>query len=131
MEQFKPDLSQYREQYSLDIVSKTVSFDIARKDEFTGEQYKGHFKIKLFLSLKERTLAAASYSKKNLGVEKTDPIYSLNKIICELQAASVECPEWFKGDEPFNIVDAEGIIDMIFTLHLAAGEEYISHLQSR
>lgn len=125
------NLSEFKDQYSLDPVSKTVSFDIRRKDSLTGEVYSGSFKIKLFLNLRERTAAAASYSKRNLGIEKTDSIYILNKVVCELQAACIECPEWFKGDAPFNIVDAEGIVDMIYTLHLAAGEEYINHLQSR
>lgn len=125
------DLSQFKDQYSLDTVSKTVSFDVRRQDGLTGQLYTGTFKIKLFLNLKERSQAAASYSKRNLGIDKSDRVYALNKIICELQAACVECPPWFKDEAPFDIVDTEAIVDTIYVLHLAAGDEYVRNLQSR
>jgi hypothetical protein len=125
------DLKEYRSQYRLLSDKKTVVFSLINIiDEETGEKYSGDFEIKLFLSLKERGVAAANFSRRNIGINSHEEVYTLNKIICELQAKTVVCPDWFKDEKAFEIVGLQPI-DRIYTLVKAAQEEYRDNMNSR
>lgn len=118
------DLKAFRNQYQLLKDKKTVVFSLVNiKDEETGELYTGDFEMKLFLTLKERSLAAAAHTRRNIGIDPFDDTYKLNRIVCELQASSIVCPDWFKEDKAFSIVGIQPI-DRIYTLVKAAQEEY-------
>lgn len=122
---FEPiDLKVYRDQYQLLKDKKTVVFSLVNiLDEQTGEAYSGDFEVKLFLSLKERSIAAASHTRRNIGIDPFDEAHKLNKVVCELQVSCVSCPDWFKEDKAFLIVGIQPI-DRIYTLVKAAQEEY-------
>jgi hypothetical protein len=125
------DLKEFRGHYSLINETKTVVFSINRiKDEETGQLYSGEFEFKLFLTLKERGLVAASTARRNFGIDPTDFTYAVNKAVCELQVKCVKCPDWFKDDNAFEIVGLQPI-DRVFSLVKAAQEEYRENMNNR
>jgi hypothetical protein len=117
------DYKKYKDLYKLDISSKTVNFNIRVKDEYTGQSYSGDFEMKLFLNLGERSVKAREATRRNLDIDPFDQIFRFNSIICELKVHCLNCPDWFKNEEPFNMVGIQPI-EQIFILLSAAQKEY-------
>lgn len=132
LDEIKPvDFKAFRSQYTLVHNNRSVVFSLHNiLDEETGVKYSGDFEIKLFLSLKERGIVAANAGRRNIGIDPFEEVFTLNKVVCELQAKCTLCPDWFKDDKAFEIVGIQPI-DRIFTLVKAAQEEYKEMMNGR
>lgn len=108
----------------MSLVNDNAVFDIRVKGESTGKIYEGQFTLKLFLSLHQRNQIAVEFSKKDKGNEKDVFISNLNSTLIELQARTVECPAWFKGDAAWNLQDLQPILSIRDELD-AHHEEYL------
>jgi hypothetical protein len=94
------------------LVNDKCVIELAVKGESTRKAYKGKFVFKLFLNLRERGSVAIEVSKRDGANIKDQSTTFITQIICELQALCETCPDWFKGEAVWDLLDYEPIIQL-------------------
>jgi hypothetical protein len=113
----------------MSLVNDRAIFEVNTKGEMTGKVYTGRFTMKLFLTLGQRSKVAVEYSKRDFGNDRDETTGAINKLICEFQALAEECPEWFKGEAAWDLVDYQPLIAIREGLE-AAQKEYSNKINA-
>lgn len=104
------------------LVSDKAVFEVNVKGENSGKVYSGKFVMRLFLTLGQRSKVAVEYSKRDLGNDRDEETSAITRLICEFQILADECPDWFKGDAPWDLVDYQPLLEIRKALEAAQTE---------